>query len=175
MTAEPAAIPESASAIRGVPGGSPPTPRHAFEYCTLRAVPRVERGDLVNVGVIVYCQARDFLQARTHVVADLILGLDPEADLAGIEAAVAAYACVCRGGKEAGQAGATSTGQRFRWLTAPRSTVVQPGPVHLGLTADPAAELAHLAARLLPSGRSRGSRTNVGDTGDTGEVRTRPA
>ena len=127
--------------------------RHAFEYCALRAVPRVERGDLVNVGVIVYCQARDFLQARTHVAADLILALDPEADLAGIQAAVAAYACVCRGGKEAGQAGAVTTGQRFRWLTAPRSTVVQPGPVHLGLTADPAADLARLAARLMPGGR----------------------
>jgi hypothetical protein len=110
----------------------------------------VERGDLVNVGVIVYCQARDFLQARTHVATDLVLALDPEADIAGIEAAVAAYACVCRGGKEAGQAGSITTGQRFRWLTAPRSTVVQPGPVHLGLTVDPAADLAHLAARLLP-------------------------
>lgn len=124
--------------------------RYAFEYCTLRVVPRVERGDLVNVGVIVYCQARDFLQARTHVAADLVLALDPEADIAGIEAAVAAYACVCRGGEQAGQAGAITTGQRFRWLTAPRSTVVQPGPVHLGLTTDPAADLAHLASRLLP-------------------------
>lgn len=166
MTAEPAGTPESADAVRGVPGALPPTPRYAFEYCTLRAVPRVERGDLVNVGVIVYCQARDFLQARTYVAADLVLALDPEADLAGVEAAVAAYACVCRGGKEAGQAGATTTGQRFRWLTAPRSTVVQPGPVHLGLTADPAAELAHLAARLLP-----GADPRAADVG----VRTRPA
>jgi hypothetical protein len=124
--------------------------RHAFEYSVLRAVPRVERGELVNVGVLVYCQARGFLDARTRVVADLLLALDPEADIAGIEAAVAAYACVCRGGKQAGQAGETTAGQRFRWLTAPRSTVVQPGPVHLGLTADPAAELAHLATRLLP-------------------------
>ncbi len=129
--------------------------RHAFEYCTLRAVPRVERGDLVNVGVIVYCQARDFLEARTHVAADLVRALDAEADLAGIEAAVAAYACVCRGGAEAGQAGTVTTGQRFRWLTAPRSTVVQPGPVHLGLTADPAADLARLAARLLPGPAER--------------------
>jgi len=142
-------VPESGHGSEA--GADSPSPkRHAFEYCTLRAVPRVERGDLVNVGVIVYCQARDFLQARTHVATDLVLALDPEADLAGIEAAVAAYACVCRGGKEAGQAGVITTGQRFRWLTAPRSTVVQPGPVHLGLTADPAADLAHLAARLLP-------------------------
>ncbi len=124
--------------------------RHAFEYSVLRAVPRVERGELVNVGVLVYCQALGFLGARTKVVADRLLALDPEADVAGIEAAVEAYACVCRGGKEAGQAGATSIGRRFRWLTAPRSTVVQPGPVHLGLTADPAAELDRLAGRLLP-------------------------
>jgi hypothetical protein len=129
---------------------APAATRHAFEYSVLRAVPRVERGELVNVGVFVYCQARDFLDARTKVVADRLLALDPEADVAGIEAAVAAYACVCRGGTAAGQAGAITTGQRFRWLTAPRSTVVQPGPVHLGLTADPAAELDRLAARLLP-------------------------
>ena len=125
--------------------------RNAFEYCVLKAVPRVERGDSVNVGVIVYCQARDFLDARTHLDRELLLALDPAADVAGIEAAVAAYACVCRGGNEAGQAGEATTGQRFRWLTAPRSTVVQPGPVHLGLTMDPAADLARLAARLLPS------------------------
>ena len=123
--------------------------RHAFEYSVLRAVPRVERGELVNVGVLVYCQARNFLEARTKVVASLLLALDPGADVEGIEAAVHAYACVCRGGEEAGQAGAITAGQRFRWLTAPRSTVVQPGPVHLGLTADPAADLARLAARLL--------------------------
>jgi len=124
--------------------------RRAFEYCVLRAVPRVERGELVNVGVLVYCQALDFLDALTRVSAPRLLALDPDADVAGIGAAVEAYACVCRGGKEAGQAGATSMGQRFRWLTAPRSTVVQPGPVHLGLTSDPAAELAHLFAVLVP-------------------------
>jgi hypothetical protein len=127
----------------------PAAGRHPFEYAVLRAVPRVERGEFVNVGVIVYCQALVFLAATTRVDAARLLALDPEADIAGIEAAVAAYACVCRGGRAAGQAGTTTEGQRFRWLTAPRSTVVQPGPVHLGLTADPAAELARIAARLL--------------------------
>jgi hypothetical protein len=124
--------------------------RNAFEYCVLKAVPRVERGDSVNVGVIVYCQARDFLDARTRLDSGLVLTLDSAADIAGIEAAVAAYACVCRGGRQAGAAGEATAGQRFRWLTAPRSTVVQPGPVHIGLTADPAADLARLADRLLP-------------------------
>ncbi|MGH3415075.1 MAG: DUF3037 domain-containing protein [Actinocrinis sp.] len=123
--------------------------RETFEYCVLRAVPRVERGDVVNVGVIVYCRALDFLAARTAVDPARILALDPTADLPGIEAAVAAYACVCRGGEEAGQAGSVTVGQRFRWLTAPRSTVVQPGPVHMGLTADPAADLARLFTSLV--------------------------
>lgn len=130
----------------------PGAARNAFEYCLLKVVPRVERGESVNVGVIVYCQARAFLDARTRLNRGLVLALDPGADLPGIEAAVAAYACVCRGGRQAGQAGAATAGQRFRWLTAPRSTVVQPGPVHLGLTADPAADLARLADRLLPPG-----------------------
>jgi len=126
------------------------TERYGFEYATLRAVPRVDRGDAVNVGVIVYCQKLDFLAASTRVEPGRLLALDPEADVDGIEAAVAAYACVCRGGSAAGAAGSASPGQRFRWLTAPRSTVVQPGPVHLGLTTDPAAELAHLVAALIP-------------------------
>jgi hypothetical protein len=123
--------------------------RYVFEYAVLRAVPRVDRGDAVNVGVIVYCQMLDFLAARTKVDRARLFALDPEADLAGIEASVEAFACVCGGGANAGAAGATSPGQRFRWLTAPRSTVVQPGPVHAGLTADPAAELARLAGELV--------------------------
>jgi len=123
--------------------------RHAFEYAAIRIMPRVERGEAVNAGVIVYCQALDFLQARSRLSQVRVLSLDPAADLDGIELAVAAYLEVCRGGPEAGQAGADSAGRRFRWLTAPRSTVVQPGPVHLGVTADPAAALDRLAARML--------------------------
>ncbi|HEV3169489.1 MAG TPA: DUF3037 domain-containing protein [Actinocrinis sp.] len=138
----------SASVAAPVPDA--PAERYGFEYAPLHAVPRVDRGDAVNVGVIVYCQKLDFLAASTRVDPDRLLALDPEADVAGIEAAVAAYACVCRGGSGAGAAGAGSAGQRFRWLTAPRSTVVQPGPVHLGLTADPAAELARLVGALIP-------------------------
>ncbi len=138
----------AAMEARQADGGSP-VRRETFEYCVLRAVPRVERGDLVNVGVLVYCRALDFLAAHTAVDPARILALDPNADLPGIEAAVAAYACVCRGGAQAGQAGTVTVGQRFRWLTAPRSTVVQPGPVHLGLTADPAADLARLFRSLV--------------------------
>ena len=125
------------------------TARHSFEYAAIRVMPRVERGEAVNAGVIVYCQALGFLEARSRLDQVRVLALDPAADLAGIGLAVAAYAEVCRGGPSAGAAGAETLGRRFRWLTAPRSTVVQPGPVHIGLTADPAADLDRLAVRLL--------------------------
>jgi len=123
--------------------------RYAFEYAAIRVLPRVERGEAINAGVIVYCQALDFLEARSRLDQVRVLALDPAADLAGIGLAVSAYVDVCRGGPQAGAAGADSPGRRFRWLTAPRSTVVQPGPVHIGLTADPAAALDRLAARLI--------------------------
>ncbi|HEY3869303.1 MAG TPA: DUF3037 domain-containing protein [Actinocrinis sp.] len=125
----------------------------AFDYALLRIVPRVEKGEAVNAGLLVYCRGLDFLGSETWVDRDAVLALDPEADLDDIAAAVRAYGRVCRGGLGAGAAGASPVGQRFRWLTAPRSTVVQPGPVHLGLTADPLAELRRLARRL--SGRVR--------------------
>lgn len=129
---------------------TPAADRYGFEYAALRAVPRVDRGDAVNVGVIVYCRTLEFLAAGVRVDPARLLALDPAADVAGIGAAIEAYACVCRGGADAGAAGQASPGQRFRWLTAPRSTVVQPGPVHLGLTADPVADLDRLVAALIP-------------------------
>lgn len=130
---------------------APAGPGYAFEYALIRALPRVERGEAVNIGVIVYCQKLDYLAARTRLDGARVLALDPDADLPGIGAALDAYAGVCRGGAQAGAAGGEPVGRRFRWLTAPRSTVVQPGPVHLGVTRDPAADLARLAARMLPA------------------------
>jgi DUF3037 family protein len=120
-----------------------------FEYAPLCVVPRVERGESMNVGVIVYCQARDFLACRVHVDAARLRALDPDLDLDGVRSALAAVTCTCEGGKHAGQAGGESRGRRFRWLTAPRSTVVRSGPVHAGLTADPAAELDRLLDALV--------------------------
>ena len=113
-----------------------------FEYALLRAAPRVERGEYVNIGVVLYCQSADFLTVRVDVSAERLRALDGAADVEGITAAAAALERTCAG---EGPAGATSLGQRFRWLTAPRSTVVHTGPVHSGLTGDPAAE----AERLL--------------------------
>lgn len=120
--------------------------REVFEYALLRAVPRVERGEFLNIGVLMHCRAADFLAAAVHVDDDRLLVLAPGCDIEAVRAAADAVVRTCAG---EGPAGATSPGQRFRWLTAPRSTVVQPGPVHAGLTADPAAELTRLLAALV--------------------------
>ncbi|MET9833678.1 DUF3037 domain-containing protein [Streptomyces sp. NPDC006385] len=123
--------------------------RHVFEYALLRVVPRVERGECINAGVLVYCRAKTFVGARTHLDEARLLALDPQADVAGVRAALRAVEGVCAGGEAAGQAAGDDAGRRFRWLIAPRSTVVQPGPVHTGLTADPAAETERLLDLLV--------------------------
>ncbi|QID35097.1 DUF3037 domain-containing protein [Streptomyces albus] len=120
-----------------------------FEYALLRVVPHVERGELINAGVLVYCRARSFLAARTHLDEDRLYALDPCADVRGVRAALRAVENVCFGGVRAGQAAGDDAGRRFRWLVAPRSTVVQPGPVHTGLTADPEAESERLLDLLV--------------------------
>ena len=125
--------------------------RHPFEYALLRIVPRVERGESINGGVIVYCRALDYLGAAVHLDVDRLRALDPAADVAAVAAALEAIAETCAG---AGPAGADGIGARFRWLTAPRSTVIQPGPVHTGLTSDPAAEQQRLLELLVrPAGQ----------------------
>jgi hypothetical protein len=125
------------------------TDRHVFEYALLRVVPRVERGEAINAGVLVYCRAKAFVAARTHLDEARLLALDPGADVPGVRAALRAAEGVCAGGAAAGQAAGDDAGRRFRWLVAPRSTIVQPGPVHTGLTADPAAEADRLLELLV--------------------------
>ena len=120
--------------------------RAVYEYALLRAVPRVERGECVNVGLLLYCQERDFLQVGEHLDAGRLRALDPAVDLDGLRGALDGLRRTCAG---EGPGGGTSLGQRFRWLTAPRSTVVHASPVHSGLTADPAAELDRLLAALV--------------------------
>lgn len=120
--------------------------RVPFEYAVLRVVPRVERGESINAGVIVYSRAADFLGARVQLDVARLRALDPDADVAAIEAALTAAADTCNGD---GTGSTEAIGRRFRWLTAPRSTVVQPGPVHTGLTADATAEPDRLLALLV--------------------------
>lgn len=116
-----------------------------FEYALVRVVPRVERGEAINAGVIVYSRAHRYLCARIELDEGRLLALDPAADVAAVRSALAAFERACAEGPLAER----PLGERFRWLTAPRSTVVQPGPVHAGLTGDPAAELDRLFGSLV--------------------------
>jgi Protein of unknown function (DUF3037) len=124
-----------------------PTARLPFEYAVLRVVPRIERGECINAGVLLYCPAADFLGAAVALDEARLRALDRHADLEMVAAALAAVAGTCDG--SSGRAVAEDRGRRFRWLTAPRSTVVQPGPVHTGFTDDPAAELTRLVRLLV--------------------------
>ena len=116
--------------------------RHVFEYALLRVVPRVERGESMNAGILLYCRSLDFLGSRVMLDTDRLAALDASTDAEEVRRAVEAAAdCTLRAGDD--------IGRRFRWLTAPRSTVVQPGPIHTGLTIDPRAETDRLFELLV--------------------------
>jgi hypothetical protein len=123
--------------------------RDVFEYALVRVVPRIERGEQINAGVLVYCRAKSFVGARVHLDVTRLRCLDADVDVDGVQAALRGYQGICAGGESAGQAAGDDPGRRFRWLTAPRSTIVQPGPIHTGLTADPAAEVDRLLDLLV--------------------------
>ncbi|PWV46785.1 DUF3037 domain-containing protein [Nocardiopsis sp. L17-MgMaSL7] len=123
--------------------------RAVFEYALLRVIPRLDRGECVNAGVIVYSQERAFLASRSDLDEARLLAVDAAVDVVGVRRALEAVEMMCRGGAEAGLAGRERPGQRFRWLTAPRSTIVQPGPIHGGLTENPEAEVERLLDRLV--------------------------
>jgi hypothetical protein len=138
---------------------------HTYEWAVLRVVPRVERGELVNVGVVVYCRALDYLGAWITDDLSRAVALAPDLDVDAVRQHLHAVAAVCTGSPEAGGSGRRTPGDRFRWLVAPRSTVVQTSPVHTGLTDDPAAELADLAASMVswpPGSDPLGKRDAVG-------------
>jgi hypothetical protein len=124
----------------------------AFEYAVLRVIPRVDRGEAMNAGIVLYCRPRRYLGARLDLDEGLLRALDPEADVPGVHRALAAMADVCNGPSMQhgrGPASEPDIGRRFRWLTAPRSTVVQAGPVHTGLTHDPDSEIDGLLRALV--------------------------
>lgn len=125
------------------------SPRSGFQYVVLRCVPRVEREEFVNVGVVLYCQLAGFLEARSHVNRARLAALDSSVDADAVCSALTTIEAVCRGDEAAGSVSAQSMGARFGFVKAPRSTVVQPGPVHGGMTSDPARELDHLLTTLV--------------------------
>ena len=120
-----------------------------FQYVVLRCVPRVDREEFVNVGVVVYCQEDGFLDCASYVEDGRLAALAPSVDVAAVRSALFAAKAVCDGDVSAGHAGRAPLGTRFGFLSAPRSTVVQPGPIHGGCTSDPAATLQHLLDTLV--------------------------
>lgn len=124
--------------------------RSPYQYVVLRCVPRVDREEFVNVGVVAYCQETGFLGAACRVREERLRALFGELDLDAVRASLDFVEGVCRGDADLGAAATGDLGTRFGFLKAPRSTVVQPGPVHGGLTEDPAAELTRLLDALVP-------------------------
>jgi hypothetical protein len=116
-----------------------------FEWALVRVVPRVERGEAINAGVIVYCKSFRYLRAKIGLDEQRLRSLDAGVDLPAVRAALTAFELACTQGPLA----EFTLGERFRWLTAPRSAIVQPGPVHPGVTADPAADLDRLFETLV--------------------------
>jgi hypothetical protein len=122
---------------------------YTYDYAIVRVVPRVDRGEQVNVGVILSCADTDFLDARIEMDDAVLRAIDPEIDLVALRTNLDVIPAVCRGGPEAGPIGMLPPRGRFRWLVSPRSTIIQPSAVHTGRTADPAACLEHLMARVV--------------------------
>ena len=117
-----------------------------FEWAALRVVPRIERGEFVNVAVLLYCQNRDFLAVAMAPDLSRVLALDASVDVTGVTQHLDAVQRWC---SEHAGGGSRAAGERFRWLIAPRSSVVQPSPVHTGLTDDPAKDLRRLHRALV--------------------------
>ncbi len=120
-----------------------------YDYAVVRVVPHVERGEFVNVGVIVACATKGFLKARMALDEARLLALDPAADVQSIQAALSAIPVTCAGGPAAGPIGRLSVRERFDWLVAPRSTSIQVSPVHSGRVTDLDAALERLMERMV--------------------------
>jgi hypothetical protein len=120
-----------------------------YQYVVLRCVPRVDREEFVNVGVVVYCEEAAYLEAAWSVDRDRLAALAPGLDLDAVCEGLDFVRAVCSGDQSVGAVAEKPTGTRFGFLKAPRSTVLQPGPVHGGVTTDPGRQLEHLLERLV--------------------------
>lgn len=123
--------------------------KKAYEYAVIRLVPRVEREEFLNVGVVLYSASYKFLQSRFHVNEDRLRVFFGNIDLQEFNKYLESFERICAGGKDAGPLGELPIGQRFRWLSSTRSTVVQMSKVHTGLTANPAEKLTQLFEELV--------------------------
>lgn len=123
-----------------------------YEYSVVRVVPCIEREEFINVGVLLFCKQHRFLGARLELNEARLLALAPRADVSEICRHLDLVRCIAAGGRAAGEIGALSPAERFRWLSSPRNTVVQPSAVHPGLCSDPQASLDALFERLVLTG-----------------------
>ena len=123
--------------------------RFVFDYAVVRVVPRVDRGEFLNAGVIVFCPTAGYLDSRIELDHDRLRALDPSIDLSVVESYLEAIPKICAGGGEAGSIGSLPQRARFHWLVAPRSTVIQTSAVHSGVHQDPAAALETLFEKLV--------------------------
>ena len=129
-----------------------PAAETPFAYAILRVVPRVERGERLNVGVVVFCRQLDFLDLRTEVDEQRLAALAPDLDPGDVRASLDAIRAVACGDPQGGALAALPASERFGWLVAPASTIIQPSQVHTGLTQDPAGTLERLFAGLVRTG-----------------------
>ena len=120
-----------------------------YDYAVVRVVPRVERGEFVNAGIILSCDIERILQSAILLDEKAVLALDAHVDLDLVRSALAAIPMICAGGAAAGELGKLSARERFHWLVAPRSTIVQTSPVHTGQCGDPSAALEHLMQTMV--------------------------
>lgn len=128
---------------------------HAYDYALIRVVPRVERGEFVNVGVVLSCKGDAGLEARIEVDEMRLRALDPAIDIETVRGHLAAFVAICAGGEDAGPIGRLPPRERFRWLTAPRSTMIQTSPTHTGRCADPAVAIERLLDTMVRPPRPR--------------------
>lgn len=132
----------------------------SYDYAIIRVVPRVERGECVNVGVVLFCRTLDFLEVCIQLDDTRLLALAPDLDLQEVRQQLESMVLMCAGRSEAGGIGRLSQSERFHWLVAPRSTIIQTSAVHCGLSCNPAATLRQLLATLVapPGGEPAGQR-----------------
>ena len=122
---------------------------NTYDYAIVRVVPRVERGEQINAGVIVSCPTASYLGARSRSIRRGSRALAPDTDVSEVEAALAVIPWIAAGDPRGGPIAALPRSERFHWLVAPRSAIIQTSPVHTGLCDDPAAALAKLVDRLV--------------------------
>ena len=123
--------------------------RDSFAYAVVRVVPDIEREEFLNAGLVLFCRARRYLRARASLDADRLASILADADASAIREQLGLVERIAAGEVEVGKLGSMSQSERFHWLTTPRSTVVQPGPIHGGMTDNPAATFEHLYATLV--------------------------